>query len=91
MGQAYDRGMPISRQQTDLLLADLESRIRQHQGGWRDRNLFARKLEYDLRPILDTADDPTQVREWVQAMLLRIDQPADLSYLLQTAIWRCRG
>jgi hypothetical protein len=78
--------MPISRQQTDLLLADLESRIRQHQGGWRDRHLFARKLEYDLRPILDTAADPAHVREWVQAMLLRIDHAAALPFELHTAI-----
>ena len=84
MGQAYDPGMPITRQQTDLLLADLESRIREHQGGWRDRTLFARKLEYDLRPILDTAADPARVREWVQGMLLRIDHPAGLPYRLRT-------
>ncbi len=83
--------MPITRQQTELLLADLESRIKQRRGGWRDRTLFHRELEYDLRPILDTAADPAHVHQWVQAMLLRIDQPADLPYLLQTAIWRCRG
>ena len=77
--------MPISRQQTDLLLADLESRIRQHQGGWCDRTLFDRTLEYDLRPILDTAADPGYVREWVQAMLLRIDHAARLPHRLQTA------
>ena len=78
--------MPITRQQTDLLLADLESRIKQYQGGWRDRTLFYRELEYDLRPILDTAADPAHVREWVQAMLLRIDHAADLPHRLQTAI-----
>ena len=62
--------MPITRQQTELLLADLESRIKQRQGGWRDRTQFHRELEYDLRPILDTAADPANVRAWVQAMLL---------------------
>jgi hypothetical protein len=77
--------MPITRQQTDLLLADLESRIRQHQGGRRDRALFYRELEYDLRTIVDTAADPAHVREWVLAMLLRIDPAADLPYRLQTA------
>jgi len=77
--------MPITRQQTDLLLADLESRIRQHQGGWRDRTLFYRELEYDLRPILDTAADPAHVRAWVQAMLVRNGHAADLLYRLQTA------
>ena len=78
--------MPITRQQTDLLLADLESRIKQHRGGWRDRTLFYRELEYDLRPILDTAADPAHVREWVQAMLLRNGHVADLPHRLQTAI-----
>lgn len=78
--------MSITRQQTDLLLADLESRIRQQQGDWRDRTLFARKLEYDLRPILDTAADPAHVREWVQAMLLRIDHAAALPFGLHSAV-----
>ena len=76
--------MPITRQQTDLLLADLESRIKQRDD-WRDRTVFYRELEYDLRPILDTAADPAHVREWVLAMLLRIDLAADLPYRLQTA------
>ena len=78
--------MPITRQQTDLLLADLESRIRQRQGAGCDWTLFYRELEYDLRPILDTAADPAQVREWVQAMLLRNGHVADLPHRLQTAI-----
>ena len=77
--------MPITRQQTELLLADLESRIKQRRGGWRDRTLFHRELEYDLRPILDTAADPAHVRAWVQAMLLRNGHAADLPNRLQAA------
>ena len=78
--------MPITRQQTELLLADLESRIRQRQGDRRDWTLLYSELEYDLRPILDTAADPAHVHQWVQAMLLRIDDDPDLPYRLQTAI-----
>lgn len=71
--------MPISRQQTDLLLADLERRIKQ-RGGGRDRTLFYRELEYDLRPILDTAADPEHVRAWALAMLVRDGHVAPLCH-----------
>ena len=77
--------MPITRQQTELLLADLESRIRQRQGDRRDWTLLYSELEYDLRPILDTAADPAHVRAWVQAMLLRNGHAADLPNRLQAA------
>jgi hypothetical protein len=76
--------MPITRQQTDLLLADLESRIKQ-RGDWRDRTVFHRELEYDLRPILDTAADPEHVRSWVRAMLVRNGHAADLPHDAETA------
>jgi hypothetical protein len=76
--------MPITRQQTDLLLADLESRIKQRQG-WHDRTVFHRELEYDLRPILDTAADQAHVRSWIQAMLVRHGHAAELPYEAQTA------
>jgi hypothetical protein len=76
--------MPITRQQTDLLLADLESRIKQ-RGDWRDRTVFHRELEYDLRPILDTAADPAHVRSWIRAMLVRNGHAADLPHDVETA------
>ena len=76
--------MPITRQQTGLLLADLESRIKQRDD-WRDRTVFYRELEYDLRPILDTAADPEHVRSWIRAMLVRNGHAADLSHDVETA------
>ena len=76
--------MPITRQQTDLLLADLESRIKQRDD-WRDRTVFYRELEYDLRPILDTAADQEHVRAWIRAMLIRNGHAADLPHGVQAA------
>jgi hypothetical protein len=74
--------MPITRQQTDLLLADLESRIQQ-RNDWRDRTVFYRELEYELRPILDTAADQEHVHTWIRAMLIRNGHAADLPHGVQ--------
>ena len=68
--------MAITRQQTDLLLDDLESRIRL-RADWRGSSVFYQVLEYDLQPILDTAADPEHVREWTRAMLVRNGHSAD--------------
>ena len=76
--------MAITRQQTDLLLADLESRIRQRVG-WRGSTVFYQVLEYDLQPILDTAVDPEHVRAWTRAMLVRNGHAADPSHDVETA------
>jgi hypothetical protein len=47
--------------------------------------VFHRELEYDLRPILDTAADQAHVRSWIQAMLVRHGHAAELPYEAQTA------
>ena len=68
--------MAIAREQTDLLLDDLESRVRQRVG-WRGSARFYQALEYELQPILDTAADPGHVRAWTRAMLVRNGHPVD--------------
>lgn len=78
--------MALSRQQTDLLLADLENRVRQ-RADWPDHAVFYQVLDYDLQPILDTAADPEYVRAWTRAMLVRNGHAADPSYDVETAAW----
>jgi len=62
--------MSLTAYQTELLLVDLERRVR-GRGTWRGHAVFYQVLEYDLQPILDTAEDPDYVRAWIQQMLER--------------------